>query len=132
MARDPSTPNLRQVHLIHQELFDQVAAAGFTVAPGKLGENITTRGLDLLGLPVGARLRIGETVLTVTGLRNPCAQINGFQPGLLKEVLRRRADGSVAKLAGVMSIVSRGGIVRPGDGITVQLPAEPHFPLTGV
>lgn len=132
VAKDPSTPNLRQVHLIHHELLDHVAAAGFTVAPGELGENITTRGVELLGLPVGARLRIGAAVLTVTGLRNPCAQINDYQPGLLKQVLRRGADGSVERLAGVMSIVSRGGIVRPGDPITVELPPEPRLPLTCV
>lgn len=132
VARDPSTPNLRQVHLIHQELFEQVAAVGFTVAPGELGENITTRGLDILALPVGTRLGIGDAVVTVTGLRNPCGQINDYQPGLLKEVLRRAADGSVQRLAGVMSIVSRGGIVQPGDQITVQRPPEPHFGLTAV
>lgn len=132
VAKDPSAPNLRQVHLIHQELFERVVAAGFTVAPGELGENITTRGLDILALPVGTRLHIGAAVVTVTGLRNPCVQINNYQPGLLKEVFRRDADGSVEKLAGVMSIVSRGGIVRPGDQITVKLPPEPHYPLTGV
>lgn len=132
VAKDPSTPNLRQVHLIHQELFELVAAAGHPVGPGDLGENVTTRGLELLRLPVGTRLRIGSAVLTVTGLRNPCRQIDAFQPGLLKQVLRRGADGAIERLAGVMSIVARGGTVRPGDPIEVELPAEPHFPLTAV
>lgn len=132
VAKNPSTPNLRQVHLIHRELFDLVAEAGYQVAPGELGENITTAGLDLLGLPVGSRLRIGSTVLAITGLRNPCEQINRFQPGLLKQVLRRTEDGEVERLAGVMSVVSRGGTVRAGDPIIVELPAEPHFPLTTV
>lgn len=132
VAKDPSTPNLRQVHLIHRELFDLVAEAGYEVTPGQLGENITTDGLDLLGLPVGTRLRIGDAVLTVTGLRNPCRQIDNFQPGLLKRVVRRRKDGSIERLAGVMSIVSRGGLVRPGAAIEVVLPPEPHFPLTAV
>jgi len=132
VAKDPSAPNLRQVHLIHQELFELVATAGYTVAPGELGENITTQGLELLNLPVGTRLRIGVAVLTVTGLRNPCLQINNYQPGLLKQVLRQGDSGSVEKLAGVMSIVSRGGTVRPGDKIEVILPPPPHFPLTGV
>ncbi|GAB3765101.1 MOSC domain-containing protein [Microlunatus parietis] len=132
VAKNPSTPNLRQVHLIHRELFDLVALAGYRVAPGQLGENITTAGLDLLGLPVGTRLRIGPVVLTVTGLRNPCEQINRFQPGLLKQVLRRTETGEVERLAGVMSIVSRGGAVRAGDPIAVERPPEPWFPLTPV
>jgi MOSC domain-containing protein YiiM len=132
VAKNPSTPNLRQVHLIHRELFDQVARAGYDVAPGQLGENITTSDLDLLALPVGTRLVIGDAVLTVTGLRNPCVQIDAFQPGLLKQVVRRDEDGEIERLAGVMSIVSRGGTVRPGAAIEVELPPEPHFPLTPV
>ncbi|SKC58544.1 MOSC domain-containing protein [Krasilnikoviella flava] len=132
VAADPSQPNLRQVHLIHAELFDRFAAAGHDVAPGDLGENVTTRGIDLLGLPVGTRLTIGEAVVTVTGLRNPCQQINDFRPGLLKQVLRRRDDGEVERLAGVMGIVSRGGTVRPGDVVDVALPTSPHLPLTRV
>ncbi len=132
VAKDPTAPNLRQVHLIHEELFDLVVAAGFTVAPGDLGENVTTRDLELLKLPVGTRLRVGNAVLTLTGLRNPCRQIDNYQPGLLKQVLRRGDDGTLAKLAGVMSIVSRGGTIRPGDAIEIDLPPEPHFPLMGI
>lgn len=132
VAQDPSTPNLRQVHLIHAELFDALSSAGHAVQPGDLGENVTTRGVDLLSLPVGTRLSIGTAVVTVTGLRNPCQQINAFQPGLLKQVVRTRDDGSVERLAGVMGIVSRGGDVRAGDAITVDLPPEPHLPLTRV
>ena len=132
VAADPSQPNLRQVHLIHAELLDQLAAAGHRVRPGELGENITTRGLDLLTLPVGTRLTIGSAVVTVTGLRNPCDQINRFQPGLLKLVVRTDDDGSVRRLAGVMGIVSRSGTVAPGQPIEVGLPAGPHFPLTRV
>ena len=132
VARDPDQPNLRQIHLIHQELFDQLAAAGHAVAPGQLGENITTSGIDLLGLPVGARLHIADAVIVVTGLRNPCQQINDFQPGLLKQVLRPDASGHVQKLTGVMGIVARSGTIRPQDRITLELPPEPHHPLTGV
>ena len=132
IARDPSQPNMRQVHLIHAELFDLLRGAGHDVAPGDLGENITTRGIDLLALPVGTRLAIGDVVVTVTGLRNPCQQINDFQPGLLTQVLRRGDDGEVERLAGVMGIVSRGGTVRPGDTVGVELPAAPHLPLTRV
>ncbi|MFD6134657.1 MOSC domain-containing protein [Isoptericola sp. NPDC060257] len=132
VAADPSQPNLRQVHLIHGELFDRLGAAGHDVAPGDLGENVTTRGIDLLALPVGTRLTIGDAVVTVTGLRNPCQQINDFQPGLLKQLLRRGDDGEVERLAGVMGIVSRGGSVRPGDAVEVELPAPPHLPLTRV
>lgn len=132
VAEDASAPNLRQVHLIHAELFDLVAQAGFSVAPGELGENITTRGIDLLGLPVGTRLTIGTAVITVAGLRNPCQQINDYQQGLLKQVLRTAGDGNVERLTGVMGIVSRSGQVRPGDAIHVELPPQPHHPLTCV
>lgn len=132
VAADPSQPNLRQVHLMHVELFDDLARAGFSVAPGELGENITTTGVDLLALPVGTRLQMGESTVTLTGLRNPCQQINGRQPGLLKEVVRHLPDGGVERLAGVMGIVSRGGVVRAGDTIEVELPPDPHFSMTRV
>lgn len=129
---DPSQPNLRQVHLIHGELLDALHENGFPVAPGELGENITTRDIDLLALPVGARLDFGAAVVTVTGLRNPCQQINDFQPGLLKQLVRTDGEGRVVRLAGVMGIVTRGGRVTAGDTITVSLPPEPRFPLTRV
>ncbi|MFD7324357.1 MOSC domain-containing protein [Streptomyces sp. NPDC059875] len=130
VAKDPTVPNLRQVHLIHAELFDEVAGAGFEVAPGALGENVTTRGIDLLGLPTGTRLHLGaEAVVEVTGLRNPCAQIDNYRHGLLKQVLGRDENGQIVRKAGIMSIVLTGGEVRPGDPIRVELPAEPHRPL---
>jgi MOSC domain-containing protein YiiM len=130
MRRDPSQPNLRQVHLIHEELFDEVRAAGFEVAAGQLGENVTTRGIDLLGLPVGTLLRLGdEAVVEVTGLRNPCLQIDGFQDGLLKQVVGRDEDGVLRRRAGIMSVVVTGGVVRPGDPVEVELPDGPHRPL---
>ncbi|MGX4734734.1 MOSC domain-containing protein [Kitasatospora griseola] len=133
VAQDPTVPNLRQVHLIHAELFDDLAEAGFAVAPGELGENVTTRGLDLLGLPVGALLRLGaEAVVEVTGLRNPCAQIDNFQHGLLKQVVKRDESGAVVRLAGIMGVVRAGGQVRPGDSVTVTLPDGPHRPLDRV
>ncbi|MFC4121754.1 MOSC domain-containing protein [Nonomuraea zeae] len=133
VAQDPTQPNLRQVHLIHEELFAEVGEAGFTVSPGELGENITTRGIDLLGLPVGTLLRIGdEAVVELTGLRNPCVQIDNFQTGLLKQVVGRDEAGNLVRKAGVMSVVRQGGVVRPGDAIAVDLPAEPHRPLDRV
>ncbi len=133
VAQDPTQPNLRQVHLIHEELFAEVAEAGFTVAPGQLGENVTTRGIDLLTLPVGTLLRLGdEAVVEVTGLRNPCLQIDNFQQGLLKQVVGRDAAGDVVRKGGIMSIVRTGGVVRPGDTIGVELPTEPHRPLERV
>ncbi|KAB8188634.1 MOSC domain-containing protein [Nonomuraea phyllanthi] len=133
VAKNPTQPNLRQVHLIHEELFAEVAAAGFTVRPGELGENITTSGIDLLGLPVGTLLRLGdEAVVEVTGLRNPCVQIDNVQDGLLKQVLGRDGAGNLVRRAGIMSIVITGGVVRPGDPIEVELPAEPHRPLDRV
>jgi MOSC domain-containing protein YiiM len=133
VAQDPTQPNLRQVHLMHEELFAEVGEAGFEVAPGELGENITTRGIDLLGLPVGTLLRIGDTaVLEVTGLRNPCIQIDSFQDGLLKRVVGRDEAGNVVHKAGVMSVVREGGVVRPGDTIEAELPTGPHRPLDRV
>ena len=123
VARDPSQPNLRQVHLLHAELFDEVAEAGFSVEPGQMGENVTTSGIDLLGLPEGAVLHLGDDAsVQVTGLRNPCQQINGFEPGLLRAVLGRAEDGTVERKGGVMSVVLTGGTVRPGDRIRVELP----------
>ncbi|MEZ0095496.1 MOSC domain-containing protein [Streptacidiphilus sp. EB129] len=133
VAQDPTQPNLRQVHLIHSELHEELREAGFTVAAGELGENVTTVGVDLLGLPCGARLHLGaEAVVEVTGLRNPCGQINDFQPGLMKAVLGRDEEGTVVRKSGVMGVVLQGGEVRPGDPIRVELPAEPHQPLQPV
>ncbi|MFG2295685.1 MOSC domain-containing protein [Streptomyces sp. NPDC048603] len=133
VAEDPTQPNLRQVHLIHRELFDEVAAAGFEVGAGGLGENVTTEGIDLHALPRGAVLRLGaEAEVEITGLRNPCLQIDHFREGLLKQVVGRDADGAIVRKAGIMGVVRRGGTVRPGDGITVTLPAGPHEPLERV
>jgi len=148
VRRDPQQPNLRQIHLIHSELFDEARAMGYELSPGDLGENITTAGLDLHGLPTGTRLALGEAVVRLTGLRNPCAQINKFKPGLLKVVLAT-ADGTptdepapstgfeeaavrVIRRAGVMGVVERGGDVHPGLRISVGLPALPHEPLRPV
>ncbi|MEU6661354.1 MOSC domain-containing protein [Streptomyces sp. NPDC046821] len=134
VAQDPTQPNLRQVHLMHEELFAEVAEHGFSVAPGDLGENITTTGIDLLALPTGALLHLGEdgAVVEITGLRNPCVQIDGFQDGLLKQVVGRDESGAVVRKGGIMSVVRTGGVVRPGDPIQVVLPAEPHVPLERV
>jgi MOSC domain-containing protein YiiM len=132
VARDPTQPNLRQVHLIHEEVLDEVAADGFRVPPGALGENITTRGVDLLALPTGALLRLGdEAVVEVTGLRNPCAQIDGYAAGLLKRMVGRGEDGAIVRRAGVMAVVLRGGAVAAGDPIEVVLP-EDRRPLQPV
>lgn len=137
VAADPTQPNLRQVHLMHVELFTQVAAKGFAVSPGDLGENITTEGIDLLGLPVGTTLAIGpDALMTLTGLRNPCGQINGFSEGLLAELVYRLTDGpdqgTTVRLGGVMTVVIRSGTIRPGDPIAIGLPPEPHHPLLRV
>jgi MOSC domain-containing protein YiiM len=130
MEQDPSQPNLRQVHLMHEELFEEVRAAGFEVGAGQLGENVTTRGIDLLGLPTGTLLRLGDAaVVEVTGLRNPCAQIDGLQKGLLKQVVGRGEDGRPRFKSGIMSVVVAGGVVRPGDPVEVELPDGPHLPL---
>jgi MOSC domain-containing protein YiiM len=133
VAANPAQPNLRQVHLIHAELFAEVASQGFRVMPGQLGENIATLGLDLLALPTAARLHIGhEAIVELTGLRNPCAQIDRFQKGLLAAVLERDADGGIVRKAGVMGIVIAGGPVKMGDSIRVVLPDGAHRKLVMV
>ncbi|HZT88849.1 MAG TPA: MOSC domain-containing protein [Stellaceae bacterium] len=133
VARDPTQPNLRQVHLIHAELLEELRAAGFVLSPGQMGENVTTAGVDLLGLPQGARLRLGEeAVIEITGLRNPCAQLDRIQPGLMKATLDRDAQGNLIRKAGIMAIVLKGGEVRPGDRIGIELPPAPHRSLVPV
>ena len=129
LATGAHLPNLRQVHLIHVELLAELEAAGFAVEPGAMGENVTTRGIDLLGLPRGARLRMGDAVVEITGLRNPCGQLDRFQQGLREALLGRDAEGNLVRKAGVMAIVIEGGEVEPGDPIAVALPAPPHEPL---
>jgi len=133
VRRDPSQPNLRQVHLIHSELHDELRTAGYEVAFGRMGENITTRGVDLLSLPTGSRLRIGaEAVVEITGLRNPCIQLDGIQPGLMQAVLDHDAAGNLVRKAGVMGVVLADGPVRTGDTVRVDLPPLPHEPLRPV
>jgi MOSC domain-containing protein YiiM len=133
VARDPKAPNLRQVHLLHAELFDELMTAGFAVWPGELGENITTHGVDLLGLPTGTRLHLGDqAIVELTGLRNPCSQIDRFQAGLMAATLARDADGRLMRKAGVMAIVLQGGAVQSGDAIRVEWPPGEVKPLEPV
>jgi MOSC domain-containing protein YiiM len=133
VAKDPSAPNLRQVHLMHAELFDELRAAGFSVAAGQMGENVTTSGIDLLALPTGSRLRLGRgAIVEVTGLRNPCRQLNTLQPGLMNATLARDAAGNLVRKAGIMAIVVAGGQVNEGDRIAIELPPPPHQPLAPV
>ena len=132
VARDPTQPNLRQVHLIHVELYEELGAGGFDVATGQMGENVTTRDVDLLGLPVGTRLHLRDAVVEVTGLRNPCAQLDRIQPGLLAATLDKDDQGNLIRKAGIMGIVLTGGEVSPGDRIRVELPPEPYRSLEPV
>ena len=130
VAADPTQPNLRQVHLIHGELHDELRSAGFSVAPGDIGENITTRGIDLLGLPQGTRLHLGRTaIVKVTGLRNPCRQLDGFSPGLMAAVRGKDEHGNPVFKCGIMGIVLHSGDVTIGDPIIVELPTPPHHQL---
>jgi MOSC domain-containing protein YiiM len=133
VAADPAQPNLRQVHLIHSEFFDEAREHGYELAQGDLGENVLTAGLDLLGLPRHTRLHLGEqAVVRVTGLRNPCQQINNFRSGLLKVAITRDASGELVRKAGIMGVVERGGTVVASDAIRVELAPEPHTPLAPV
>jgi MOSC domain-containing protein YiiM len=132
-AKNPDAPNLRQVHLMHEELFDELRAGGFNVAPGAIGENVTTRGIDLLALPTGTRLRLGpDAVIEITGLRNPCRQIDAYQQGLTAAVLGRDPEGQLIRKAGVMAIVVTGGDVKAGDAIAVELPVGEQCALLPV
>jgi MOSC domain-containing protein YiiM len=127
VAKDPSQPNLRQVHLIHAELFDMLSAKGFQVDAAMMGENVTTGGVDLLALSAGTRLQLGtDAVVEITGLRNPCHQLNGLIQGLMDALLDRGHDGSLIRLAGVMAIVVSGGVVTAGDPIAVIHNPTPH------
>ena len=133
VAQNPDQPNLRQVHLIHNELFEALLANGFQVNPGQMGENITTTGVDLLALPLHAVLHIGPTAeIQITGLRNPCAQLDGIKEGLMKALIEKTSDGKLIRKAGVMGVVLRGGVVSPGDTIRVQLPSGPFVALDRV
>jgi MOSC domain-containing protein YiiM len=133
VARDPTQPNLRQVHLVHAELHDELRQAGFAVAPGQMGENVTTSGVDLLGLATGTRLHLGSSaIVEVTGLRNPCAQLDKIQKGLMAATLGRDEHGNLVRKAGIMGVVLAEGEVRPGDPIRVEPPPPPHRPLAVV
>jgi MOSC domain-containing protein YiiM len=130
VGKDSTKPNLRQVHLIQVELFDELSSAGFSVDPGQMGENITTRGIDLLSLPTKTRLHIGaRAVIELTSLRNPCHQIDKFKKGLLKAVLDKDDEGNLIRKAGVMGIVLASGEVHPNSSIKIELPSEPYQKL---
>jgi len=130
VARDPDMPNRRQVHLVHAELHDELRGAGFHVGPGQMGENVTTSGIDLLGLPSGARLHLGgEAIIEVTGLRTPCRQLDDLEDGLMAACLDRAEDGTLVRKSGVMAVVLQGGTVRPGDPIVVVPPPGDPQPL---
>ena len=130
MKKDPGLPNLCQVHLLQSELYDDLAVKGFSATAGQLGENVTTRGIDLMALPLGALVSIGNTaVLEITGRRSPCNQINGLEKGLMKAVFAADSTGKLEPRAGVMSVVRRGGVVRAGDSIHISAPAGPALPL---
>ena len=133
VAKDPSQVNLRQVHLIHSELFDELEGKGFTIGEGEIGENITTLGIDVLALPKGTVLKIGNTAaVEVTGLRNPCSQLDTLQKGLMKAVLDKDNEGNLVRKAGIMGIVQESGEVRVGDEIEIVLPAKPYVKLERV
>ncbi|MCG8328000.1 MAG: MOSC domain-containing protein [Chitinophagales bacterium] len=133
VAKDPNQPNLRQVHLIHAELFEELAQQGFQVQDGEMGENITTTGIDLLNLPKDTILSIGTaSKIKITGLRNPCNQINSIQNGLMQALIDKDEEGNIIRKAGIMGIVLEGGAVNVGDEILVELPAEPHMKLEKV
>ena len=123
---DPTAPNLAQVHFLHAELLDEMGPQGYALAPGAMGENVLTQGLDLLGMPTGALFRIGEAVVEISGIRDPCKKIDALGKGLTKRLFDRAADGMLMRKAGIMGVVRQGGAIRPGDTIEVELPPGPH------
>jgi MOSC domain-containing protein YiiM len=133
VAKDPHQPNLRQVHLVQGELLDALSGSGLQILPAAMGENILTKGIDLLAMPEGTRLKIGlQAVVELTGLRNPCNQLNRLVPGLMAALIEQAPDGSLIRKAGVMGVVLQGGDVWPGDSIEITLPVSPHRPLQPV
>ena len=133
VRQDPTAPNLCQVHLLHEELFAELAGQGISVSPGQMGENITTSGIDLLALPTGTRLHLGvAAIVEVTGLRAPCSQMNGLRPGLMQACIARNEDGELRRKSGIMGVVIAGGTIRAGDQIQVSLPAGEALPLQPV
>jgi len=127
--RDPSRLNLRQVHLIGAELLEELGRAGYRIAPGDLGENITTADIDLASLPAATRLHIGSSaVLELTGLREPCVLLDRIAPGLRLAACGERSGETILR-HGAMAIVVAGGEVRAGDAIEISLPPSPHRPM---
>ena len=132
VAKDPTQPNLRQVHLIHSELHSELKEEGFDISPGDMGENITTKDIDLLKLPTDTRLQIGKAIIQITGLRNPCAQLDRFQPGLMAAVLDKNERGNIIRKAGIMGIVIATGVITIGDPIRIEFPPLPYRTLERV
>ena len=132
VAKDPSQPNLRQVHLIHEELFDDLSKQGYDISAGQMGENILTRGIALLDLPTGTKLKIGEAVIEMTGLRNPCHQLNQIKDGLMQTLVFKNESGDIVRLCGAMGIVLQGGDIQVGDKIDIILPEKPYIALQKV
>ena len=132
VRKDPTQPNLRQVHLIHKELFDSLKSDGFLIEPGQIGENITTENIDLLNLPKGTQLHIGHATIEITGLRNPCVQLNTFQEGLMHKLVYKNKDGETIRKCGVMGIVLTSGKIKPGAEINIKYPVKPFEKLERV
>ena len=132
VRKDPTQPNLRQVHLIHKELFDSLKSDGFLIEPGQIGENITTENIDLLNLPKGTKLKIGQAIIEITGLRNPCVQLNNFQEGLMHKLVYKTKDGETIRKCGVMGIVLSSGKIQPGAEIKIEYPVKPFEKLERV
>lgn len=131
---NPALPNLRQVHLIDSGYIALMAAKGYAVAPGDIGENLLVAGIDLISMPQDTLLHLGGdgAVVRITGLRNPCIQMDRFMPGLMAASLDRDADGGLIRLTGVMGVVEGGGAVVPGDVVRVEMPEGEHLPLVPV
>jgi hypothetical protein len=120
----PRMANERQVHLINQALFEELFSEGFNVQPGNLGENVTTRGIDLLRLPLGTMLALGPTAaVELRGLRTPCVLVDRFRKGLLKALVRKGEQPRFR--AGVMGVVREGGILFPGNPVKVTISPAP-------
>ena len=133
VRRNPAAPNRTQVHLLEAEFLEALAtdAPNFPAFhPGDFGENILTRSIRLISLPLGTRLHLGPTaIVELTGLRSPCKQMNTLRPGLMKASF---VPGTRRHRAGVMAVVLEAGTLSAADTIHVELPPEPHIALRPV
>jgi MOSC domain-containing protein YiiM len=124
-AKDPTHPNHRQVLLVDTSIYADLASQGIALKPGMLGENVVVDGIQVMTLAVGARLQLGDALLELTEVRNPCYQLNEMHPDLL-EAVKPEVDGQPRRNAGMFARILTGGWVRPGNPVLVLSEQTPR------